>query len=324
MRSFFFNLTSCLQNLRNMIKFLFFFSSLLFFLPSYAQTFAPIGATWHYTIADNAPNKDSLRWIQRKVVADTLFAGRSAKLFNFSFESVNALPCPDEVDTALMSASNDSLFFYEDSHWQLLVNFNDTVGAKYDYLISIPNSNGTQFARCTISVQVDSVKTVSLNNQSLKSLYLKEIGSNGTFDFFEGWITEIIGHEKAMIPWVRSSCAFTGRFLDGLRCYSDTLLGNISFIAPIACTAVVVGLEEQHQDKAFLNIGPNPSDGQVQIETNLSIDYISIYSLGGQLLKRISSVNNGNIFSLPSEKAIYLIQIRSREGETFTQKILRK
>jgi hypothetical protein len=282
----------------------------------FAQSFAPLGSTWHYSTKNNM--QDSLRWIKIETVADTLFAGKNAKQFSFSFESVNALPCPSNVDTTLMAQHNDSLFFYEYGQWQLLVDFNASVSDTFDYHIAF--SNGNQTAVDTIKVRVDSVRQVNYNGQALQSLYLNQTNSTASYDFHDGWITEVIGHEYAPIPWVFSSCSFASAYIYGRRCYSDSIIGSIQF-EPYACQSVTTGIGKNKFSDLNTSLSPNPTKGLIYLETSAELQRIEIYNLQGQKVQEVNP--NKRSCELPEQSGLYLIRLQDEEGNVYMKKIIK-
>ena len=300
-----------------MKKLLFFIAFITFAFSGVSQTFAPIGATWHYSTKTNMG--DSLRWIKIETIADTVFAGKSAKLFFFTYESQMALPCPSDIDTALMAKENDSLFIYENGRWQMLVNFNAVVSDTHNVVIHIPGPGG-QSAYRTIRLRVDLVRQVTINNQSLKSVYLANNNSDFGYDVHDGWYTEVIGHEYSPVPWVNSGCAFGSAFIYGRRCYSDSLLGSNTF-SPFACEDVTTNLMSREQSSDYPQFYPNPSSGKLFLQTNVQIKTLALYSMDGKLISNFDNWFNG--VELPSNSGAYLIKLTDNNGKIQIEKILK-
>ena len=283
-----------------------------------AQSFAPIGASWYYTTKSD--NQDSLRWIKIKVAADTLFAGKNAKVFSYTYESPNALPCPNSVDTTLLAQQADSLFFYENGTWQLLVDFNASIADTFSYNIAV--SNGNQAIVRTIIARVDSVRIDSYNGNNLRSLYLRQTNTAGGYNFHDGWITEVIGHEYALLPWVNSSCAFASNYIYGIRCYSDSIIGNIQF-TPFSCQAVTTSLKKLQNRKHDLILYPNPTTETLFISDAKKITQIRILDQSGRQVKQWDNPRNKlNIGELPS--GLYFISLQTQTGELINQKFVKR
>jgi len=283
-----------------------------------AQSFAPIGASWYYTTKSD--NQDSLRWIKIKVAADTLFAGKNAKVFSYTYESPNALPCPNSVDTTLLAQQADSLFFYENGTWQLLVDFNASIADTFSYNIAV--SNGNQAIVRTIIARVDSVRIDSYNGNIIRSLYLRQTNTAGGYNFHDGWITEVIGHEYALLPWVNSSCAFASNYIYGIRCYSDSIIGNIQF-TPFSCQAVTTSLKKLQNRKHDLILYPNPTTETLFISDAKKITQIRILDQSGRQVKQWDNPRNKlNIGELPS--GLYFISLQTQTGELINQKFVKR
>ena len=283
-----------------------------------AQTFAPNGATWHYSIKHDM--QDSLRWVRVEAIADTFFAGKNAKIFSYTYESPNALPCPNSVDTALLAQKADSLFFYENGTWQLLVDFNASIADTFSYNIAV--SNGNQTIVRTIIARVDSVRIDSYNANNLRSLYLRQTNTAGGYNFHDGWITEVVGHEYALLPWVNSSCAFASNYIYGIRCYSDSIIGNIQF-TPFSCQAVTTSLKKLQNRKHGLFLYPNPTTETLFISDAKKVTQIRILDQSGRQVKQWDNPRNKlNIGELPN--GLYFINLQTQTGELINQKIVKR
>lgn len=290
---------------------------LLITISTNAQTFAPTGATWHYTTKSNM--QDSLRWIKIEAVADTLFAGKNAKVLSFTYESSNALPCPNGVDTAFMAQHNDSLFFYEYGKWQLLVDFSASIADTFNYEIAV--SNGVQTVLRTIKTRIDSVRLDNYNGSNLRSLYLRQTNTLGGYDFHNGWITEVIGHEYAPLPWVNSVCSFGSMYIYGRRCYADSNLGNIQF-TPYACQTITTSVAEHKREEAKFGFFPNPNIGQLHLDLEKQLQKIELFNSVGEKLKELDV--NSSSWQLPAESGLYIIRCTTLKGEVLNKKVVKR
>ena len=75
--------------------------------------------------------------------------------------------------------------------------------------------------------------------------------------------------------------------------------------------------------KPVISIYPNPTNDKINIKGLSEVQTIKFFALNGELIKNIPW--NGNSFqriSLPKEKGIYLIEIRTQNQKPITQKVL--
>lgn len=68
-----------------------------------------------------------------------------------------------------------------------------------------------------------------------------------------------------------------------------------------------------------INVYPNPSDGIFQIETNLKLNKIKVYSIHGKLLTELEPAIQIDLTAL--ESGIYLLEILTTEGKSIVKKV---
>lgn len=289
------------------------------------QSLASSGSIWNYSMRSNS---NPIVYVSQIQSYDTLYNGRNAIGFSILNPST-PFPCPGSVEGPFLSERNDSVFLYEANKWQLLVDYNAAPGDTHTILLDTWDANHINVAYEQVHLQVDSIQQLTLNNRLLKSVYIKRINIPfwPSYTFHDGWFTQIIGHEYDMVPIVNRGCAFSSYYTYDLRCLSDSLLGFQQFTT-FACNAVVTGVSN-HLTKSLKDIKlyPNPSNGQVNIETSHDIESIRVFDANGRLLVRLSGVeitSNRTLFQLPQDRGLYLVRIMTEDGAVFTEKVIRE
>ena len=95
-----------------------------------------------------------------------------------------------------------------------------------------------------------------------------------------------------------------------------------------ACTKVsecILFLSTGERSSRFFEVYPNPSNGQVRIETSRAVSRIEIYNSLGQLVydKNLAGITHLN-FNLPDEPGVYFIKVSDVNGVTHGKQVLRK
>ncbi len=86
-------------------------------------------------------------------------------------------------------------------------------------------------------------------------------------------------------------------------------------------SSCLVALEAIAKEEVKFSIYPNPSNGILNIESNQNISEIILFNMNGRAVKREKS--SFKQIELPSEKGLYLIQIRTTDGEINNFKVFK-
>lgn len=85
-------------------------------------------------------------------------------------------------------------------------------------------------------------------------------------------------------------------------------------------TADLVSLSELEKNNA--HIYPNPTSGLIQIETNKEINSAVLMDLRGKEIQKINYT--GALDATNQPEGMYLVRIEFADGQTETQKIIKK
>jgi hypothetical protein len=278
-----------------------FFSSL-----SFAQNWAPAGAKWHYTYIGF-----SIAYVEIANVGDTIIAGQSCQKLQKTFNGLQfgVTPVNYIFDTTYTYESNGVVYVLEQNQWKTLYNFNAVVGDHW------PMAPMPEFGGCTENSQLKVLATGTkvINAQTLKYLVVDFCNPDLTSQGFQDTIIEKIGFTGSyMLPFDMCTMAFDGNEGGPFRCYSDD---NFSTYKPFYANdcEYLVGVEENQMLE--LAIYPNPSAGQLYIESELPLENIQLTDAIGRTIQsfdlqagvnqmRFSSLHPGTYFIRKDEQCV--------------------
>lgn len=184
--------------------------------------FAPIGASWHYTKRYAfSGNEDYLTYISR---GDTLINDKICKIIY-----KDPLSCTSRPDVEYVYTKDSTVYFWDSTFnkFQILYDFNLQVGGSWK--IEVESYDHID----TVKFIVDSIKYEYFNAQRLKILYTNKVIATPDYTYSEVGETNIIvyklGNLKKMFNFDSdriNACDFD--YIDGLRCYEDSVFGFYS------------------------------------------------------------------------------------------------
>ena len=278
-----------------------FFSSL-----SFAQNWAPAGAKWHYTYIGFSSG-----YVEIANVGDTIIAGKTCQKLQKTFNGLQfgVTPVNYIFDTTYTYESNGVVYVLEQNQWKTLYNFNAVVGDHW------PMAPMPEFGGCTENSQLKVLATGTkvINAQTLKYLVVDFCNPDLTSQGFQDTIIEKIGFTGSyMLPFDMCTMAFDGNEGGPFRCYSDD---NFSTYKPFYANdcEYLVGVEENQMLE--LAIYPNPSAGQLYIESELPLENIQLTDAIGRTIQsfdlqagvnqmRFSSLHPGTYFIRKDEQCV--------------------
>jgi hypothetical protein len=262
---------------------------------------APLGAKWYYTMTNSSNSDINFNYFES--VKDTSINNIHCKKLSRLHET-----CDDRSKSELMYEENRKVYFYDEfaNEFNLLYDFNKLPDQIWYIKV---NNHGINFD--SLLVHVDSITSVLMNNQSFKVLYTT-IGNSPNWVGFSGKITEKLGHEKNMFPFISKICDLN--FNHGLRCYEDSILGLFQTgIAPL-CDYSSVDINEYTSSEKY-PIFPNPVTDELCFNNiNNTTIYITIYNIYGSIVQTIITNDNKiNISNLKND--IYLIKFKNSSNK---------
>ena len=249
-------------------------------LQGFSQEWSPIGAKWHYT--QRTINPDLISYNTFESVAD---------------DTINGIPCKRmiEVDrywgdstlkTHYMYSSNDSVFFFRDGDFHLLLDFSAVEG---DTIVL--GWYGTASGDPLLMI-VDSTSTIDINGETRIIQYVT-CGDGLVVEFAEE-VIEGIGSTYYMFP------VLDGQPYGALRCYEDSTVGL--FLSPFHpnfwwnfedCDQIITGIDEK-EAYAYMSTYPNPFTTSTTIEYELytfSNIQFTVYNMIGEVVHIAEELN---------------------------------
>lgn len=261
---------------------------------------APLGAKWYYTMT-YASNSD-IDYNYFESIKDTTINNITCKKIYRLHET-----CDDRSKYEYMYENNNKVFFYDEfaNEFNLLYDFNKLPNEIWHIKV---NHGGYLDS---LLVHVDSVSSIIINGNSLKVLYTT-IGNTSEWVGFSGKITEKLGHEKNMFPFVRGICDLN--FNLGLRCYEDSVLGLFQTGNAPFCDFSNVDINEYTSFEKN-HIFPNPASDELYFNNiNNAEIFITIYNIYGSVVQTTKTNNNKiNISNLKND--IYFIYFKNSKNQ---------
>jgi len=281
---------------------------------AFAQSWLPVGATWHYdqTVADSATGNFYTSFYKMTVIKDTLISGDEYKIVERNMGSCDLRP----VRVFLKESSNILTMLNDDMiSVDTLINLNKNVG---DSWVIRPSS---LFPNDSIVVTVLGKGQKIINGDTLEAMKISTSSDNWHFSQSDSIVEKIGFYPGFFFPQYKSCDFMTGL----LRCYEDVHLGVFETGIRNYCEEeIVVGIQSSENPLSFF---PNPvlSSINIQLESNPTDYSIEIFNMEGQLiLKHEPFENPCQIDFSRVQQGVYFITIQNkRTGELRCEKIVR-
>ena len=286
--------------------------ALIVSLASWSQTWAPIGAQWHY---ENYNFSGYRGYFHFESIKDTVVLGKNCR----EIYSDSDYGCIHRSQHRIFTyQSNDSVYFlnYVDSaspQYQLHFRWDAKPGDSWLMIGEGPSQLSR--TRDSIIVKVASNNTILINGiqrrlVKVSYLYPDSTSSHfGTVDHIEG-----IGDMYYMFGTEKESGFCDIEHPSGLRCYQDSVVGLFMNIPSDSCTEIkgpYDNIGELSDDRTIVKVFPNPFTSDLNISSEFSNCQITLHnSLGTQILKR--TISGKEILQLHQlSPGIYLLTVSS-------------
>jgi len=283
------------------------------------QDFASIGTEWYYT--ETFFSSGDINFLKIESVKDTLVENVNChKLVKTDY-----LMCTGRSKDEFVYFKDSIAYFYDKIFDEFQVLFD--LKAKKDSSWIIKTKNGEEVD--TITVFVDSIDYISINNKELKRLYVtykypqSENVENGQYS---SQIIESIGDISYLFniyPTWPLPCDENNS--DGLRCYHDNNLGSYETGIAESCdySHGFTDIKAKKSEMSF-NVYPNPALDRVKIEIDKKVEfeYVLMDPAGRKLQSRkfISSVE---IDLSGYTKGVYIISLKKSGHMICTSKLVK-
>ena len=284
-----------------------------------AQNWAPVGATWYYTeYFAFSPHIDYLRI---ESVKDTIIQGKACK----ELVKRHYLICSDRPDKEFTYSENNKVYFLDTifNSFQTLYDFGANTGDQW--MIKIKNYSNPSVPD-TLFVHVDSTSYKTINGIQLKMQYVTYHFHNEVDPGFaySSVILDRIGDTLYMFDfWPSYYFACDGNLSGGLRCYSDSVIGNYKTGIADSCNYVFTGINEK--SSASVEVYPNPVSDFIFIKSpdQRSFSFRLLNVLGIECLA--GRTENSEIDIRPLMNGIYFLEISDQSNNLLVyKKIIKK
>jgi len=269
---------------------------ILLSLQGFSQGWAEVGSIWHYT--KSTVNPDLISYTTFESVSDTL---------------INGIPCNHLIqvdryyDTTsiyshFMYSSNDSVYFFRDGDFHLLLYFGAVEGDTIE--LGWYNTGSGD----PLLMIVDSTSTIDINGETRIIQYV-DCGDGLVIEYADE-VIEGIGSTDYMFP------TLDGELYRSLRCYEDSVIGL--FLSPFHpyhgwnfedCDEIITGIGEMDAI-GFMAIYPNPALSEVIISgiDEYAIEEVNIFNTAGQrVLHQRSADRRVDVSSL--QMGLYVVEV---------------
>ncbi len=284
------------------------------------KEFAPIGATWYYTIIENmVPDIGYKKVVSER---DTLVNGKACKILsNIVYSAYNNQTYSKY--NYIIHQKGDSIYYWQNNDFRLIYDFslekNDTMNIYSDDFLCL--NNQTHWG----SVIVDSVTYTTINGFKLKTIHTSPT-SNSIYLYIAPFV-EIIGSLSYIFPTDTGCGAMDIRTeFTELRCYSDSIIGDVYFNnSPCDSTYAAAIPARSKKNEALILYNFNCKS--IEITLNSMIEPNSkliafIYDMNGRKLQQKELFNRQSQLSVSGYKnGIYIVQIIKNNKIIHNEKI---
>lgn len=281
------------------------------YFPAFNQTWAPDGATWHYSLSYFG--SQDLNYNTMIVQGDSMINGVNCSRVIRLHQTCNMQPSKE----FMYMDSTDRVFYWDalSNDFQLLYDFGKQTGQTYD-IVSKRLSFSPPYD--TIHLRIDSVFSMVLNGQARQVQVIQEIGRPSYLPFrYE--VIEGIGSNWQMFPWDNGICDY--QYDTELRCYEDSTFGQYNFWGGSICTAILLSIPEPTPTELQFSLYPNPSHDKIGWEdigaANQSLsssEYeVKIMDSDGRLVLQQNTTTNF-IGTSDLVDGVYFIEVIDRNG----------
>lgn len=282
-----------------------------------SQSFAPVGATWHYSEHFVLP-PFGISFLKLNVTKDTVIAGKPSVELN-----IEEL-CGHASGLHYLHVSHDSVYFFdpEFDQFKLIYAFDALPGQFW----TIPLKDYDNDID-TMIVHIDSISTIVINDQMLRLQYVTIFGkdyNHGELEYqwaYNDSLIERIGnfHFPIYFP-LNFSIACDVSWSDGLRCYEDELIGFYHVPEEPDCEFTYVDVHELQV--LPLKLFPNPTSDEITIDSDFKSPLVvQVLDLHGKICKTFTEKNNISLTGLST--GIYFLKVVDEGGKIYLTKVIK-
>ncbi|MCX6231877.1 MAG: T9SS type A sorting domain-containing protein [Bacteroidetes bacterium] len=278
----------------------------------FAQNFAPVGATWHYSRGGFTSN--TYYPVKLESVKDTVILGLQCRKITGNYYHFGN----NNFDYMYSSSAKVYIFDKQLLQFVKIYDFNLNAGDTLKYKLYFNNTLDTNSAYI-----IDSVGITTINGKTLKVQYTHNMMTFNPYPLLimGGKIIEGIGSDFFLFPQYINQDPYNNH----LRCYSDTSVGYYNTGIVSKCDSIVNNIKEE-TNYFKLKVYPNPANCYINFDLGLYKDIkLNIYSSMGQNVMQQSIVAGYTIINIRNFKSgIYFYKLTDKTDKTISGKFVKE
>lgn len=304
-----------------------------------ATDWFPVGAKWYWSAWSINPYGE---YFTLEITKDTIISGKVYKIGEFTvFTESNSSGVKNIDATLLLTEDNGNIKYrYKNTDYRFYntnLTVGDTMYTDFTKLMNQYMTGGCGYSQAisdTVLVAksiVDSVKTVIINSQPFKKMYLHSIVEPPSYPIVisqrDFSIIERIGLTNTIGYFgnVGTTC-FTAGYFGELRCYEDSSI-NYHWSLNISCDSLFYIISKNYRlpIQEDIVVFPNPTENNIILhrKTNIPIEYIEILDIYGNIISLIPF--DENTIQLDSlHRGVYFLKINDNDKNYYIYKFIKK
>ncbi len=304
------------------------------------EPWCPPGATWIYK--SFCPTCQLYYMFSYE--KDTIIHSVSSKKLNVTEISFSYLGARRRhVGEELLYESNESIYWFDkvNNKFEFLYSFNVQANDK----LVLKNSRAACWVDATYP-KTDTVIVTQVFDDTIGNRIFKMYDTSKDKYFQLGRVINKIGAYGAPFPIINfdlctlrdTSCinnncadriptiAEYAQFYEGFLCYKDDIRGTlpISYTNEEVCYELFTSVKEKNIEQVsyYFKIFPNPSKGEIRIETSIKAVSFQVFDMYGRIIFSNDAVNN--VIDISSfSNGTYIIQLVDNKGRRYSKRLIK-
>ncbi len=290
---------------------------MLSFPESNAQYWANHHSVWHIGIIESyfSPAQG---FIKTEVTGDTLLLNQNCKILHNTRHYADGRI--SNIGNEYMYEDSGKVYHFMNNSFYTLYDFNAMPGDTWTLSVPFPSPFcGISLYSCDtlVKIVVDSVSTITIQNQPFKTLYVHSVNSDW---YFMNPLIQNIGSRGGLFPFIYG---FMDIDIPYLRCYQDSLVSYHSGTSLVAdCDSLISRVahpENQDQVKVF----PNPVTEILYVETTLTESNMFVFDISSRIVLEAQLQRNSSLNLSSLSKGIYYYEIKKGNNLVTKGKLIR-
>lgn len=275
--------------------------------------FGSDGSFWLYTYHPH--NGVGGGWDMISIEGDTMVNNQLQKIVRRTYRYSDGIPSTISQGSSIigtMLVSNDSVFINDKLILNFTLELNDSMDVDY-----------WEYVDYFSQLVVDSITLENINGLELSKWHGKKIchSPSDTFEYETYEIIEDIGQiGNEYLLWNIDGC-ITGGGSKYFDCYKN---GDFIYPPNFDCEMKILTSNFEILNPSKIKLGPNPTLGFVNIESDTKIKSIMIFDLSNKLIqKEVINEKKRELNIRELNAGIYIIQIELNDSSIYIDKLVK-